>query len=147
LDSVGSSWNLAITKVKCEICQKTESSDLEVHHIRERHTANKHGLLNDNSKMNSQANLIVLCDECHDKVHADEIQIGSMVQTSDGMERVITQASQKEQKRSKWSEEQLVQIKEALTKFPKLSMASLSKYLLNQHNIQITGQTLKKMTN
>jgi len=147
LDSVGSSWNLAITKVKCEICQKTESSDLEVHHIRERHTANKHGLLNDNSKMNSQANLIVLCDECHDKVHADEIQIGSMVQTSDGMERVITQTSQKEQKRSKWSEEQLVQIKEALTKFPKLSMASLSKYLLNQHNIQITGQTLKKMTN
>ena len=147
LESVGSSWNLAITKVKCELCQKTESSDLEVHHIRERSTANKHGILNDNSKMNSQANLIVLCDECHDKVHADEIQIGPMIQTSDGMEREITHVSPKEQKRSKWSEEQHSQIKEALTKFPKLSMASLSKYLLNQHNIQITGQTLRKMTN
>jgi DNA mismatch repair protein MutS len=145
LDSVGSSWNSSITKVKCEICGLTESSDLEVHHIKERHTANKLGLLNDNSKMNSQANLVVLCDECHDKVHAGTLDIGPMIQTSDGMERSVTQSNTKEQKKSKWSEEQVQQIKEALTKFPKLSMANLSKYLLNQHNIQITGPTLKKM--
>jgi hypothetical protein len=69
-----------------------------------------------------------------------------MIQTSDGLERSVTNEIQKTQKKSKWSEEQLTQIKEALTKFPKLSMASLSKYLLNQHNIHITGPTLKKMT-
>jgi DNA mismatch repair protein MutS len=145
LDSVGSSWNSAITKVKCEICGLTESSTLEVHHIRERHMANKHDILNDNSKVHSQANLVVLCDECHDKVHAGNLQIGLMIQTSDGLERTVIRAKDQVQKRSKWSEEQLTQIKEALTKFPKLSMASLSKYLLNQHNIQITGPTLKKM--
>ena len=138
-----SSWNSSIRKVKCELCGSEESSDLEVHHIRERHTANKHDLLNDNSNVHSRANLIVLCDECHDKVHAGQVEVGPLIQTSDGMERTTLQ---KEQKRSKWSEEEQKQIKEALTKFPKLSMASLSKYLLNQHNIQITGQTLKKMT-
>jgi len=69
-----------------------------------------------------------------------------MIQTSDGMERSVVPSSTKEQKRSKWSEEEHKQIKEALTKFPKLSMANLSKYLLNQHNIQITGPTLKKMS-
>lgn len=146
LESVGSSWNSSIQKIKCEICGLTESSDLEVHHIRERHMANKHDLLNDNSNVHSQANLVVLCDECHDKVHAGILQVGTMIQTSDGMERSVTNEIQKTQKRSKWSEEELTQIKEALTKFPKLSMASLSKYLLNQHNIHITGQTLKKMT-
>ena len=146
LDSVGSSWNSAIQKVKCELCGKTESATLEVHHIRERHTANKHDLLNDNSKMNSQANLAVLCDECHDKVHAGTLDVGPMIQTSDGMERSVVSSATKEQKRSKWSEDEQKQIKEALTKFPKLSMANLSKYLLNQHNIQITGPTLKKMS-
>jgi DNA mismatch repair protein MutS len=146
LDSVGSSWNSSIQKIKCEICGKTESSDLEVHHIRERHTANKHDLLNDNSKMNSQANLVVLCDECHDKVHAGSLDIGPMIQTSDGMERSVTKSNTKDQKRSKWSEDEHKLIKEALTKFPKLSMANLSKYLLNQHNIEITGSTLKKMS-
>ena len=146
LDSVGSSWNSSITKVKCEICGKSESSDLEVHHIKERNMANKHDILNDNSKVHSQANLIVLCDECHDNVHANKLEIGPMIQTSDGMERVTNPVQVKEQKRSKWSEEEQQQIKEALTKFPKLSMTGLSKYLLNQHNIQITGPTLKKFS-
>ena len=146
LESVGSSWNSSVKRIKCNICGKMEFSDLEVHHIKERREANENGLLKDNSKVHSQANLVVLCDECHDKVHAGTLEIGPMIQTSDGMERSMTQSqsSTQDKKKSKWSEEEQQQIKEALTKFPKLSMASLSKYLLNQHNIQIGAATLKK---
>jgi DNA mismatch repair protein MutS len=141
--SVGSSWNSFISKVKCSICGSTENSDLEVHHIKERHLANKHGILPDGSKVHNQANLIVLCDLCHDKTHNGAIEIGQMIQTSDGMERSVTTITSTS--RSKWSQEENEIIKTAFIKFPKLSAAGLSKYLLNQHTIQISASTLQKM--
>jgi hypothetical protein len=51
----------------------------------------------------------------------------------------------KEEKKSKWTDEQLNEIKASYTKFPKLSMPALAKYLLNQHSIQISVPTLKKL--
>ena len=143
-ESVGSSWNSGIVKYKCEICGKTDFSTLEVHHIMERHKATGTGHLADNSNVHSQANLVVVCDKCHDGIHAGTLAIGPMVQTSDGMERSVTTVTSSSIK-SKWSEEQLKEIHDAVARFPKLSVANLSKYLLNQHNIQISGSTLKKM--
>jgi DNA mismatch repair protein MutS len=143
-ESVGSSWNSGIIKYKCEICGKTDFSTLEVHHIMERQNANKTGHLADNSNVHSQANLAVVCDKCHDAIHGGTLTIGPMVQTSDGMERSVTTVTSSSIK-SKWSEDQLKEIHDAVARFPKLSVANLSKYLLNQHNIQISGATLKKM--
>jgi DNA mismatch repair protein MutS len=143
--SVGSSWNSGIVKYKCEICGKTDFSTLEVHHITERYKATGTGHLADNSNVHSQANLVVVCDQCHDGIHAGTLAIGPMVQTSDGMERSVTTVTSSSIK-SKWTDEELKEINDAMAKFPKLSMANLSKYLLNQHNIQISGATLKKMS-
>ena len=143
-ESVGSSWNSNILRIKCEKCGTSESKDLEVHHIKERHLASSTGHLKDGTNVHSKANLVVLCDKCHDEEHV-ETTIGPLVQTSDGMERsVITSPSQAE-KKSKWSQEDLDEIKASYTKFPKLSMPALSKYLLNQHSIQISVPTLKKL--
>lgn len=143
-ESVGSSWNSGIVKYKCDSCGKTDFSTLEVHHIMERNKANGTGHLADNSNVHSQANLVVVCDKCHDAIHGGTLAIGPMVQTSDGMERSVTTVTSSSIK-SKWSEEELKEIHDAVARFPKLSMANLSRYLLNQHNIQISGATLKKM--
>jgi len=145
-ESVGSSWNSGIIKYKCDSCNKTDFSTLEVHHIMERNKANNSGHLADNSNVHSQANLVVVCDKCHDAIHGGTLAIGPMVQTSDGMERSVTTVTSSSIK-SKWSDEQLKEIHDAVARFPKLSMANLSRYLLNQHNIQISGPTLKKMIN
>jgi DNA mismatch repair ATPase MutS len=149
--SVGSSWNSSILRIKCEICGTSELADLEVHHIKERKMANKNGLLKDGTNVHNQANLAVLCESCHDKVHGGTMEVGPMIQTSDGMERSVTTVASSSTgansslRNSKWSEDEIKQIQESTVKFPNLSMANLSKYLLNQHSIQISSATLKKM--
>jgi DNA mismatch repair protein MutS len=144
-ESVGSSWNSDVIRIQCELCGTTESKDLEVHHIKERHLASTSGHLKDLSNVHSKANLIVLCERCHDKTHNGSIEINPFVQTSDGMERSVTLTMSDTTKKSKWSDEDLNEIKASYTKFPKLSMPALSKYLLNQHSIQISVPTLKKL--
>jgi DNA mismatch repair protein MutS len=144
-ESVGSSWNSSILRIKCEKCGTSETKGLEVHHIKERHLASKSGHLKDLTNVHSKANLVVLCDKCHDEEHV-EATVGPLIQTSDGMERsVLTMLTAKEEKKSKWTDEQLNEIKASYTKFPKLSMPALAKYLLNQHSIQISVPTLKKL--
>jgi type II secretory ATPase GspE/PulE/Tfp pilus assembly ATPase PilB-like protein len=144
-ESVGSSWNSNLIRMKCEICGLSESRDLEVHHIKERHLASSSGHLKDLTNVHSKANLVVLCDKCHDKTHEGSIEIGTMIQTSDGMERSVITTASESPKKSKWSQEDLNEIKASYTKFPKLSMPALAKYLLNQHSIQISVPTLKKL--
>ena len=141
-ESVGSSWNSAIIRHTCENCGAVECGDLEVHHIKERNTSSR-GRLTDGSSVHSAANLVVLCDLCHDSIHAKALDVGMMIQTSDGPERSIV--SIQSDRKSKWSEEQLVIIESVFKKFPTLSVAGLSKYLLNQYEIQISVGSLRKM--
>jgi DNA mismatch repair protein MutS len=144
-ESVGSSWNSKIIRIKCEICGTSESSELEVHHIKPRKLADKLGHLTDLSNVHSQANLVTLCELCHDKLHAGTIEVGHMIQTSDGMERSVTTVTSNTMRKSKWSDEEIQQIQTVSEKFPKLSMANMCKYLLNQHNISISSVALKKL--
>ena len=72
-----SSWNSAIKRQACEHCGAAVVRDLEVHHIHER--AKGGG--------NHVRNLVVLCEACHDKHHANEIDIPPLTQTSEGLER------------------------------------------------------------
>jgi DNA mismatch repair protein MutS len=141
--SVGSAWNSSAIRIECEICHKTESANLEVHHIKERHTANAANRLSDGSDVHARSNLVVLCDSCHDSVHNGSITIGNLIQTSDGMERSVTTSITT--RNSKWSTEELDIIRKTFSKFPKLSMTGISKYLLNQHDIKVSSITLKKL--
>jgi len=144
-ESVGSSWNSDIIRIKCELCGTSESRDLEVHHIKPRHHASDSGHLNDGTNVHSKANLVVLCETCHDKTHEGSIEVTPLIQTSDGMERSVITTTLESPKTSKWSQEELNEIKASYTKFPKLSTAALAKYLLNEHSIQISVSTLKKL--
>jgi predicted nucleic-acid-binding Zn-ribbon protein len=146
-ESVGSSWNSNVLRIKCEKCGSSETKGLEVHHIKERHLASSSGHLKDLTNVHSKANLVVLCDKCHDEEHV-EATVGPLIQTSDGMERsIVTNASSDNTRKSKWTQEQLDEIKASYTKFPKLSTAALAKYLLNKCSIQISVATLKKLLN
>ena len=141
--SVGSAWNSSAIRIECEICHKTESATLEIHHIKERHTASGGSRLSDGSDVHARSNLVVLCDSCHDSVHNGSMAIGQLIQTSDGMERSVSTSTTT--RNSKWSTEELDIIRKTFAKFPKLSMTGISKYLLNQHDIKVSPITLKKL--
>lgn len=141
LETTGSSWNSSVIRQLCDICKSP--INLEVHHIQERSTA-KNGFLSDGSHIHASSNLTVLCEACHDDVHRNKITIGPYIQTSEGSERsIVTDMSSK--KTSKWSQDDLETIQNVFTRFPKMPLTTLSKYLLSNYNITISSSSLKKM--
>jgi DNA mismatch repair protein MutS len=151
-DATVSSWNTEIVRKECEVCKKVMTSDLEVHHIKPRASA-ENGVLEDGTHMNDKRNLIVICQKCHDEVHAGTVEIGEVKMTSNGPEREIikenTSVSSKEekkiQKKSKWSEEELKTIVDTLRKYSTLSLKSVRAHLSSKHEIEISEGMLGKM--
>jgi len=133
IDASKSKWNTNIVRKECEICNK--KTDLEVHHIKERSEA-VNGILKDGTNMNDKRNLIVICEDCHDSVHAGNIEIGDIKVTSNGPERQI---------KSKWTEEEHKIIMDTLQKYSKLSLKSLRAHLSSKHEINISETVLGKM--
>lgn len=72
-----SAWNRQIQRQACEMCGHAVVRDLEVHHLHER--ARGGG--------NQLRNLAVLCETCHDRHHANELHVGPLVMTSEGLVR------------------------------------------------------------
>ncbi len=150
-ESVGSSWNSAVVRRKCQICGCTEAGDLEVHHIRERHTTTT-GRLADGSSVHAQSNLAVICDSCHDEIHKGNLDVQPPIQTSDGPEESVSvsmfsgsaSTNANLRAKSKWSAEEQTTIETVCRQYPKLSNQNLSKHLLNYHQIEITAVSLKK---
>lgn len=152
--AIGSAWNGQVIRRACEECGATEAGALEVHHIRPRRIANAVGRLEDGSDVHCAANLRVLCEACHDKLHAGEISVSPLVQTSDGPERSEKSVAETVETRattstraSKWSAEELNTIAEVIRKFPSLTNSRMSNYLLTTHEIHIHASTLGKMRN
>lgn len=147
IEATTSSWNSNIVKKECEICHKQMTNDLEVHHIQERSTA-KNGVLSDGAHMNDKRNLIVICQKCHDNIHADKIQIGDLKMTSDGPQREVIQCNSQEkkvlEKRGKWSDEERETIMDTLRKYSTLSLKSIRAHLSSKHEIEISEAILGK---
>ena len=166
-DAEKSSWNQNIIRKECEICHKSITSELEVHHITPRQEATD-GILQDGTHMNNASNLIVICQICHDKVHSDKIVIGDIKITSDGNEREIIkndelwpssssdiQSLQSQQlndsktleskKKSKWSDDELKIISDTLKKYTTLSLKSIRSYLEDEYDIKISESMLGKV--
>lgn len=140
-----SSWNNEIVRKECEICKKQIINDLEVHHIKERASANN-GILDDGTHMNNVTNLIVICTKCHDDTHNGIIEIGEVKLTSEGPERTIIKNDVKQSvKKSKWSNEQIETIVDTLRKYSTLSLKSIRAHLSSKHDIQISEVVLGKM--
>jgi DNA mismatch repair protein MutS len=147
-------WNKEIIKKECEICKMQICSELEVHHIVPRASATNN-ILEDGSHMNDKRNLIVMCQKCHDQVHAEVFEIGPLQLTSDGPERIIKDNPQnvnpsniveiKKGKRSKWSEDEMKIIKDTLQTYSSLSLKAIRAHLNSKYSISISEGVLSKI--
>lgn len=111
-DAPKSLWNPNIQRKACEVCGDSVMKELEVHHILPR--ADGGG--------NDLRNLVVLCEKCHDKHHAGELEVGELRQTSEGLERSTTvftadAVAKQKKKAPKWTEGQMETIRTAIQKF------------------------------
>jgi DNA mismatch repair protein MutS len=148
-NAVASAWNPHIVKKECEICKSPITKELEVHHISERHTAKK-GILPDGTHMNAASNLIVLCEECHQKVHHDTLRIGPMLQTSHGPERTVVHiepdiSESKHIKKGKWTEEEMETVKTTLRAYSSLSLKAVRAYLSSKYGIEMSETVLARI--
>ena len=140
LEAPKSIWNSKIQRQMCEVCKNPIINQLEVHHIQER--------ANDGS--NELRNLVVLCERCHDKHHNGEIEVGSLQQTSDGLQRSVTESvtsikikTNEKNKISKYSEEE-IQIIETIIQKHKGRPLTRMILELAEEGIIITPAQLKK---
>lgn len=93
LSGKSSTYNKNILVHECSICKTKDKtlhvSNLETHHINHQKDC-ENGIVKGKKhlKKNDEANLIVLCNECHDKIHNGSMILGKYVLTSEG--RTIT---------------------------------------------------------
>ena len=163
-------WNKEIIRKECEVCRKQICSELEVHHIVPRSMATNN-ILDDGSHMNEKRNLIVICQICHDKVHANKIEIGPLQITSDGPERIIKESNnietpkelkeskeskeptispepdntKKKTRKGKWSDDEMTIIRDTLQSYAYLSLKSVRSYLSSKYSIEISEGILGKL--
>ena len=81
LDSKGSKYNALKIKGMCEICNENPGS--EVHHLVYQKDTKESN--HKKSIKNHKANLINICEECHNKVHQENLQL-KIYKTSNGYE-------------------------------------------------------------
>jgi DNA mismatch repair protein MutS len=90
-----SKYNSDVFVYECQLCgkkdQKCHVSPLETHHIQfQKDCPDGFSTNKPHIKKNSTANLIVLCNECHDKIHKDDINVEGYVMTSQGKSVVVS---------------------------------------------------------
>jgi len=144
LEAKSSSYNSLVRRRACELCHSEMTSDLEVHHIEPKASA-LHGILPSGIPMNDASNLVVLCAACHDKHHANTLDVLPFVQTSEGLERSETQSTRTtpaKPTKAKWSEEQMAQIHQLLNKYKTASLKGVAYQLKEQFGIEISSQAL-----
>lgn len=140
-----SEWNKNIQRRACEICSADIVNDLEVHHIQER--ANSiDGRNKDGTHQNDLRNLIVVCSKCHDSIHAANISVGPLQQTSEGLKRSIVKSgsssTMSEKGISKWSDSDRTTIETYLKCFPLVNVKRAI-FDLEQKGINISAAALK----
>ena len=77
-----SKYNLKKIKGVCEICKEKEGT--EVHHLIYQKEFEENKQVN-KLKKNHKANLINICEECHDKIHHDNVEL-KIYKTTNGYE-------------------------------------------------------------
>ena len=95
-----SKYNSQLYIYECKLCHKRDLtsyiSPLETHHINFQKNCDNNVVINKkNIRRNDLANLVVLCNECHDKLHNGEIDIKGYVMTSKGNSIVVEKAGKK----------------------------------------------------
>lgn len=99
-----SKYNSEIFIHECQICHKKETkgfiSDLQTHHINfQKDCENGFAKNKPHIRKNDKANLIVICAECHNKVHHEGLDIDGYVMTSKGKQIVLKKEIKKDNKK------------------------------------------------
>lgn len=151
IDAPASAWNRDIVRKECELCRKPMVRELEVHHIQPRASATN-AILPDGTSMNDRRNLMVLCEACHDKIHAGTVAIGPVQMTSDGPVREVSSVPPTVPltvaplvKRSKWSDEDMDIVTSTLKEYTALSLKSIRALLSSKYGIEMSEGVLGKI--
>jgi DNA mismatch repair protein MutS len=145
-EAAASKWNGSVVRKECTKCGVEVVKDLEVHHIRERSEADRHGRFADGTAQDHMRNLAVLCAKCHDAVHAGLASISPMVQTTKGPVRLDEDPVMKAGPRSKWSVEQIASIREYLKAYPNVQ-PKRAVFDLKEKGIEISAASLRAFRN
>lgn len=101
-----SSYNKKVYVHECHVCGKQDSishiSPLETHHINfQKDCVN--GFVKDKQhiKKDQESNLVVLCTECHDKIHNGKLIINGYVMTSKGKTIIMSNKESEDEKPQK----------------------------------------------
>lgn len=146
-----SSYSEHIQRQACEMCGCVVAAGLEVHHIQQQADAAPSGFFKDGSHKNDPRNLITVCQRCHDKHHAGQLEIQPLKQTSAGPMRPTTPPSPKEDaqpkqvRKSKFDEEQQTLIEETLRSNPNGPLRRVCVILAQEHDIKISEATLRSI--
>lgn len=100
---------------ECSVCHKQA---VETHHIKEQHTANERGFLddgNDHRHKHHPSNLMNVCSECHDRIHAEQLVVDGYQMTSRGVVLAVTEVSPSKEKEQKEEKTQKVETKQNKT--------------------------------
>ena len=81
LKSQPTRYNRQKLRGQCEICLQAPST--EIHHLQHQKNANKSGIIKGEFNKNHKANLVNICEECHNKIHEKDVE-HRIVKTSDG---------------------------------------------------------------
>ena len=96
----------------------------------------------DGTALNGLRNLMTVCKVCHDKHHADEIELKQVLITSKGEKRVST-VTKKIVVKKKYTQEQETLIRKCILKNSGLQ-PELIRVILSNDNIQVTVADIKK---
>lgn len=110
-----SRYNAQVRMDTCRVCGSKAS---EVHHIKYQHTADARGFIGHHS-MNHTANLVPLCEACHQKEHSGLIQIQGYVQTNQGVELQVAKVAPAQALKCKNEEGVLAEVQDLLKYTPK----------------------------
>lgn len=69
----------------CQLCQKSKGWKFEVHHIIARSQAPNH------PKLHTIENLIIVCTDCHRRLHADK-RLNDQIVKERGLKEIFTNA-------------------------------------------------------
>ena len=83
IDPKISKYNKEVFFDVCNICNKKTE---EIHHIKHQKDADEKGFIKEEQiHKNIKSNLMNVCEECHDKIHSNLINIKGYIQTSKGV--------------------------------------------------------------
>ena len=138
LDTKKSHFNKDLYFDKCKICNKDTE---EIHHIKEQNTGDENNFI-DHTHKNNLSNLVPLCCECHQNVHHGNLQILGYKLTNLGRELIYNYTENKQVSKKKYNQKDIDII---LGYKSTNNKTKTSKLLLQEHNIKISSNTIKKI--